>query len=181
MGTGKIFICDKCGHEVHASWGAGFLFPQVYIDTIRQIKEGKHGPLIKSFIEEHPDGAVNAETTLARCDECGHYENVQDLTMYIPQNGYKRVVDPERIWSTSAYFKGADYIARYELEDHYIEYKKYPHKCKCCNGNMSIIPLTSYSADSTGRDVDEIDSEIKEIECPVCGEKMIVMSFINWD
>ena len=140
---------------------------------------------VKTFLDEHPDGAINAEKTLVRCSDCGKYDTVQDLTMFIPKEGYKHEINPDRIWSIAAPFRGYDYVAPGDLKFHYDEYKKYPHKCNYCGGNMNIIPLYSYKVNPKGRGVDEIikemQSEIKEIECPVCGEQMIVMEFINWD
>ena len=185
MGRGIEFTCSKCGHIVTASWGCGFLFPKVYSETVKKIKDNKLGPEIKAFLDEHPDGAINAEETLARCNECGKYDNVQDLTMFVPREVYVKEDSPEGIWSFAAPFVGAEYVTPYDLRTGYIEYQKYSHKCKCCGGKMSIIPLHSYQPDPEGEWIEEMQKKsectITEIECPVCGGKMIAANLIMWD
>jgi len=185
MGIGRGFTCPRCGSKVSAVWGSGFKYPLVYQETVQGIKEGQYDEVSKIFLKEHPDGAINAEKTLARCEKCGNYDNVQDLTMFIPKEGYIHTIDPNQIWSTSAHFKGADYVSPYDLSIHYIEFKRYPHKCKRCGGAMHIIPFYSYSIDPKGRGVEEIckqiESGIRSIECPECGEDMVVLEFVDWD
>ena len=185
MGSGRGFFCTHCNYKVAARWGKGFRYPLVYQETIQGMKEGRYGNVAKAFLDEHPDGAVNAEKTLAKCEKCGKYDNVQDLTMFIPKEGYIHKVNPDQIWSTSAHFKDFDYVNSFDLESHYTEFKKYPHKCKYCGGAMVIIPFYSYKINPKGRGVDEISkqiaSTIKEIDCPICGEKMIALEFIDWD
>ena len=185
MGTGIGFICEICGYKVSARWGNGFLYPTVYQETVKDMTSGKHGFIAKVFFEEHPDGAINAELTLARCDNCGYYDNVKDLTMYVPKKGYVKTEDPESIWSSAAPFKGADYVSPTDLEKNYIPYQKYPHKCNCCGGDLNIIPLYTYQPDPNGRGADELsaqlESELQEIISPVCKGKMIPLEFIDWD
>lgn len=185
MGTGREFICTHCNYNVTAMWGNGFDYPIEYQETIQGMKVGLYGEAAKAFLDAHPDGAVNAEKTLARCEKCGNYDNVQDLTMFIPKEGYIHKVDPDQIWSTCAHFKGVNYVLPCDLERHYIEYRRYPHKCKCCGGAMQLIPFYSYKIDPHGRGEDEIrkqtQSEIWEIKCPKCGGKMIAMELFDWD
>ena len=41
MGIGVEFKCSKCGKEYAADTGIGFLFPEVYKETITDVKNGK--------------------------------------------------------------------------------------------------------------------------------------------
>lgn len=55
MGRGFIGECPDCDFKIFANYGAGFSYPQVYSDTIENIKNGELGEEIKAFFEEHGD------------------------------------------------------------------------------------------------------------------------------
>lgn len=182
MGDGRKYICKKCGYRLDATWGCGFMFPKVYAETKEKMLSGELGAEAKSFLEEHPDGAVDCEWTLAQCTECGQYETVMDLTMYIPKEGYVKKADPDRKWSTAAPFKGADYVTWRNLRENYTVYKKYPHECSNCKGKMRLLPLDIYDANAKNYfDAQKMNEEVNHLRCPVCGEILSVSSIYNWD
>ena len=182
MGEGRGYICEKCGYQFKASWGNGFLFPMLYAEIKEKMLSGELGMEAKAFLEEYPDGAFDAERTLAQCNECGQYETVIDLTMYTPKKGYIKKINPDQIWSTAAPFRGADYVSWYDLRKNYTEFKKYPHECSKCKGQMRLIPLHIYNVEAkTFIETQKMNEEVEHLKCPICGEVMSICSFCNWD
>lgn len=152
MGSGAIFKCPKCKFKFETHEGIGMMFPSYYQDTVAKAKEGKLGPELKTFFAEHPEGAINAENRTYCCEECGSLSNETDLTMYLPDES-KRGNPSEEY----------DYVMEADLEDFYIEYAKYPHKCRKCGGKMRLI---DYGDD---------------ILCPKCHVPLEGDGFIMWD
>ena len=50
MGSGKQYKCNKCGYEFTSCEGVGFMFPQVYEDTIKSAKQGTLGEEMQDFL-----------------------------------------------------------------------------------------------------------------------------------
>ena len=157
MGEGRTYKCPKCGYELDVRYGSGFMFPTVYKETVAKMKKGELGAEAQQFFEEHPDGAISVDDILAQCKECGQYETVRELTMYVPKPGHVH----------SAPAEGVDYVLDYELEENYKVFQKYPHRCRSCGGKMKLISERTLKG--------------KELVCPCCGEAMEITDMLLWD
>lgn len=140
MGQGYKMVCPKCGYEFNASFGVGMMFPAVYDETIQEGKRGELGEELQKFLLEHPDGAINASYVVSMCKKCGWLENIMDLSMYLPKNGFKPNKAKVR-WSVAYPGTGIEYVAPWDLsnKEHYELFAKYPHKCKRCGGDVEIF------------------------------------------
>ncbi len=74
MGAVYKFRCPKCRYTVELKLGVGFAYPRVYAHTQAEGKRGNLGDDVKEFLIHHPDGVLNPELTIARCEKCGEYE-----------------------------------------------------------------------------------------------------------
>ena len=101
MGSGRGFHCTHCNCKITARWGKGFKYPLVYQETIQGMKEGRYGDVAKAFLDEHPDGAVNAEETLARCDNVFQYDVVTDFWA-APKTAQATVWEVKKEWVLKA-------------------------------------------------------------------------------
>ena len=138
MGNGLWYKCPKCGFEFIASFGVGYMFPMEYAEAVHQAKAGELGEEIQNFFNEHTDGAIDAEHVVLCCEDCGHFREGMDLTMYIPNE--KKPEKPEHgRWSVSCPFEGAHYVSWSDLEEYYTKYAEYPHICDKCGGRMKIM------------------------------------------
>ena len=79
MGQGGTYKCNKCGYELNAWTGVGYIYPTVCKETTEQAKKGELGEELKKFFEEHPDGKINCEKVLVRCEDCGYTSRVLSL------------------------------------------------------------------------------------------------------
>lgn len=169
MGQGYGCACKKCGYNLYANLGVGFLFPKVYQETVAAMKKGEYGAQGKIFFEEHPDGAIACDTVVARCTDCGEYLEVPDLTMYVPKKDYNPSENkPKGRWSVAFPFEGADYVSWSDLEEHYDFFEKYNHKCSGCCGTAEIIDFEK-----------ELNSG--NLACAKCDGKLEVTDLIMWD
>lgn len=148
MGNGYTWQCKKCNYLFHAATGVGFLFPQVYKETLDKAKNGELGPELEIFFKEHKDGAIDASNTVLCCEDCGTLRNEMDLTMYVPKKEL-----PEKL----------NYVMSGDLEEFYMEYSKYPHKCEECGGNMQVVKDKS------------------KIVCPTCKIPLEIFEELLWD
>ena len=165
MGIGHSFYCEKCDHSYRVSDGVGFLFPMVYEETIRDGRAGKLGEEIKTFLEEHPDGALDAGNGAYRCNNCGNLQSEKVLTMYLPKDGLRLDAKDKGRWSVAYEGEGNEYVAPSELKEGYKFYKIHPHYCEQCGNRMKRLT----------------EKEIKAgIRCPSCGE-MMKEGIIFWD
>ncbi len=162
MGSGCRYKCLKCGYSFTATNGVGFLFPVIYEETVHKAKAGELGEEIKTFFEEHTNGAINAENVTLCCNECGKLTQGQDLTMYLPD--YESHNDSEHgIWNVEMPFERVSYVTNWDLEEHYKEYARYRHKCSECGGNMHIV------------------SDEEQLMCPKCTIPFDKAERLMWD
>lgn len=141
----------------------------VYKETVDAMKKGEYGEQGKKFFEEHPDGAVDCETAVARCSACGEYGHVPALTMYVPKKDYdSSKIELKGIWSVAFPFEGADYVSWSDLEEFYDVHEKYDHRCPECGGVAEIVDF-------------EKELEAGELACAMCDGKMEVTDLIMWD
>lgn len=162
MGHGYTKTCMKCGYSFSCNEGIGFLFPKVYKETVDKAKAGKLGKVLKSFFEEHPDGAINAEYVTLCCDKCGDLRSRMDLTMYIPKGEKPKRLSNAR-WSVAFPHPAEEYVMSDKLEEFYEKYADYPHKCGKCRGKMHVV----------------IEGEV--LFCPNCKEPLDISEDIMWD
>ncbi len=165
MGHAYECKCNKCGYEFSAELGIGFLFPDVYKKTVKAMKKGKYGSEPMEFFKEYPYGAVNCEYVVLKCSSCKEFFKDLSLDMYISNKDFisSRVIDSESITERN-------YVALFELEEKYILYKKFDHKCPKCKKSMENV-------DDFGDKVVE-----EKIKCPKCNEgTMIITDFYWWD
>lgn len=177
MGDCISFKCDRCGYDFNAFIGYGFGYPVMYCKTIEDVRSGAYGEHVKEFVETFPEGTLNCEQIIVRCIECGNYENVTDLTMYIPKEGYVR---PPKIIKEDKQRERRPHQKPLKSKDepfptwedvpnlkNYRVFEKYDHKCSKCGGTS--IKVSDYK-----------DHDLKEqLICPKCG-KEIKCTFSGW-
>ncbi|WP_026522821.1 hypothetical protein [Butyrivibrio sp. VCB2001] len=135
----KIRIrCSKCDYSFMSANGAGFLFSVIYEGTVQKAKDGELGKEIKGFLDEYPNGAINAENVTLCCDECGKLSQGQDFTMYLPNDESYKDIEHGR-WIVGMPFESAAYVTSFDLIEHYKEYARYQHKCMECRNNMLMV------------------------------------------
>ena len=135
MGNGLSFRCNKCGYEIVASYGIGYLFPITYKETVEAIKAGKYGQEWKELYEHTPGAAINAEMDFYTCSYCGSFANEPNLTMYAPNDPEISKTHNER-FSISHPAEGCEYVMLYELRENYRRVKAFIHKCPGCGKRM---------------------------------------------
>ena len=165
MGQGSGYRCPKCGYRLDAMLGAGFAYPHVYEETVAKMKSGELGEEAKQFFVDHPDGAVNAENELAVCKECGRYDTVPALKLYVPKEGY--VHRPAGRWSVAVPAKGVSFVAPWDLEDHYVKVGQLKQHCQSCGGTLKILSERTIAR--------------KGLTCPCCGERLVEEEQMFWD
>ena len=135
MGNGLGFRCNKCGHEFTASFGIGFMFPVLYRETVKEIRQGKYGREWKELFKTTPGAAVNAEMELYVCGTCGCSVNDLNLAIYEPKKPRAvKIQDPEPAGTMQA--KGREYVMPYELKSDYRLVELFIHKCPECGKRM---------------------------------------------
>ena len=154
MSKGYMFKCEKCGYKFTAAFGVGFLYPKVYQETRTAALNGELGKEIQKFLQENPDGEIDSSKVLGRCTQCGHYEIVKDLTMYLPNENF-----PER---------EIQFPVSWELQDYYKIFAKYHHECENCGGELEIFKATDLRNNGI-------------LKCPHCRESLILKKFGYWD
>lgn len=154
MGRGMVIRCPKCGFKFDVNLGVGFAAPSFYSELVSDMKRGKLGKQGKRFFQEHPNGAIDINQTVAECSKCHQWTTVIDLTMYVPKD-------------ESA--QSEEFVSPWELKEDYKEYAKYNHKCKHCHGPAHVI--TDF----------EEKAENGDLRCPCCGEKLQGEVDLMWD
>lgn len=164
MGCGLEYKCS-CGYSFTPYLGVGFLFPQVYEKFVKMGKKGRLGTELQEFLTKHPEGVINAENVVVKCQSCGEYDCVPDLSMYLPKVNEQSKYDK---LSSANYDENENYAVPWDLDERFTLYAKYPHKCKCCGGEARIIS--------------EEELNTKGIVCPRCGKAITKEeSRIMWD
>ena len=170
MGQGNEYRCEECGYSMTAAYGAGMMYPTVYRETIEKGRAGKLGEKLKTFLAEHPEGAVNCGNSMIRCTKCGSIESEQNLSMYLPKDG-DPVPEEKGIWSVAMPQEDIAFVCPWDLPGHYRLYARYPHRCSKCGGKARVISerkLDEGVADGT-------------VRCPRCGGRLRSMGMILWD
>ena len=121
MGQGVGFVCSKCKKEYGIGAGIGYNFPQVYKETLEDVKSGKYGEEFKKLALREDNVAVDAEIYLYICNKCGAWKTEKGLALYVPK-------DPEH--------EAEPYVMGRGLNEHYRLLRKYIHLCDKCGGVM---------------------------------------------
>ena len=61
MGRGLVYRCTNCGKEYHVLVGSGFVFPEVYRETLLRVLNGEYGVRLQNEIKTSPFAAIDAE------------------------------------------------------------------------------------------------------------------------
>lgn len=158
MGTILGCRCEKCNFKYSAWVGYGWLYPDWCVKTIKQIKNGMYGEHLEDFVNTFPNGGVSCETVVIQCDNCGKLNTALDLTTYVP-------VDDSYVSDDRSFML-------YDLNDHYIEFEKYHHKCPVCGGSARIVPgFTRNFHKETDR----------HVRCPNCSNSIEIIEIGCWD
>jgi hypothetical protein len=169
MGRGYEWKCPNCKYKFSAMLGSGFSYPMVYENTIEQAMQGKFGEKIKNLLEVYPDVAIDPETVLLQCADCGEYDSRPLLTSYIFKDGIEK---PEKekgkMWSSAAPFYEESYVTSKEMQEFYDVYSVYDHRCKKCGGNMVVISSDCYEKEGG-------------MICPRCKKTLKRVAVMLWD
>ena len=141
MGSYYQFQCKKGKFALCANLGFGMMFPRVYESIMNSARQGELGEDVRKFLLEHPDGVLDVANVLAKCVDCGQYEIVHDLTMYLP----KDVAHKEK------------FSFGWQLREYYELFSKYRHKCRHCGGDVEIFREEDFKRWRN------------KITCPYCG------------
>ncbi len=177
MANGWILACKSCAKKYRFRLGCGFLFPKVYEETIKKAKKGELGKQIQSFLEKNPDGVIDCDKVLLRCDHCGLLFTDLDLAMYNPSQQYEP--EPKPFWSIACRFEGAEYVTKRELEDHYDLVERYEHICPKCHAVMDVITMAEM--EKKMRRAFQNEDQMSDIPCPECKKPLQLTGFMNWD
>lgn len=151
MGQGISCKCNKCGYEFGANLGMGFFYPSFVSEVKEAMIKGEYGKAPKEFFSKNPDGTVDCENVVARCNKCKIYGVVPRLHLYKPKPGFS--ADETIIWDLDTYFELAE---------------KYVHICKC-GEELELIENAEEKAVSG------------ELSCLKCGGVMTLNNIICWD
>ena len=169
MGRGYGCICVKCGYHLLGNFGVGFMFPQVYHETIERARKGELGDTYKRFFQENKNAAINCENVMLQCTDCGEYEIDLELTAYLKKPDFQKERNAK--WSVAFPFPETEYVTLFDLTVGYTKRMDYPHKCHKCNGKMRIIREKQFYK--------MIDNN--EFLCPNCEMPMELTEIMNWD
>ena len=165
MGTGLAFECRDCGYHATVHLGIGFMFPDVYQETVWMIRKEKFGQEWKDLFEKTPGAAVNADMELYVCLSCGAANRGLNLSLYEPKDAsVARVQDG----SFSAAFPaiGMEYVMPDLLEEDYRLVEEYVHLCPDCGKPMRLY------------------REGDLLKCPKCGKGRMELDprgHVCWD
>ena len=147
MGQGYSFECKKCKNTYFAKTGMGMLYPLEYLQLIKEIEDGRYGEEWKQLLMSNPDATVYAGDFVYSCTSCGHWEQDQDITLYVPDDPealrQKRLGETERC------------VMPQELKDEYHVLKRHYHKCEKCGKRMHKASR----------------KEMRHLPCPKCGSE----------
>lgn len=153
MGSGRHYICSKCGKEYYANWGVGFMFPMVYEETAADIKAGKYGKEWQDTFINGKNVVVDAERHIYYCKMCGRWESAAGLSLYVPKNT-DASVNLAHPWNIN-------------LDRRWKILKRYTHRCSKCGTIMHKAT----------------DTELSKLSCPDCGgaPKADYLGIVCWD
>ena len=141
MGSFYQFQCKRGKFKLQVDLGVGIMFPIVYENVMDSARRGELGEDVQKFLLEHPNGVLDAANVLVKCVDCGQYEIVPDLTMYLPKDDSHEEKSP----------------FGWLLREYYKVFAEYRHKCKHCGGDVEIFKEEDFKRWRN------------KITCPYCG------------
>lgn len=167
MGRGISYICKHCNKKEDLFFGIGFMFMEVYQETVNEIKEGKYGAEWKQLYQSREYVVVNAEPYLYYCKKCGRWEMTRCMDLYVPKD--EKELKKEQFGKKTVEEWGEiPYVFGRELKDEYDILKAYNHDCPDCAEPMTCI-----------EDEDALD-ELR-LKCNKCGNIMEQNGMFLWD
>jgi len=164
MGRGEIYKCSKCGNEYSVYFGTGFSFDSVYGETMEDVASGKYGEERKELLEKVKYIAVDSESDVYICGNCGFWKQEQGLGLYKPKNPEK--IAKEKFGDKTVEELGyVPYVMRYKLLEDYRLVKTYVHRCDKCGRRMRRAT----------------EEDLGRLPCPVCGTENLMTRQILWD
>ena len=183
MGDLFLLSCSECGYSKHLSLGCGMFYFFTYDNTVQAAKDGTYGETYRTFFREHPDGAINAEHVIMKCDSCGEYDDPKDLSLYVPKGNMDI---PEKV-------KRCPWL--WDLIRYYKKVIQFQHVCKRCGGKLHIFrtdetkdddepPVYVRSENGVRPDGHKSDASISQhpqpFICPNC-KKALTVRLGNFD
>ena len=176
MGTGYVLSCRRCGYKQEAWLGAGFCFPVAYQKIMETARSGRLGEELRTFLAEHPEGALNTSTVLLKCGRCGVLKTAPSLSMYLPKRPEAQPAEGNR----SAAFSGEGFpcVAPWELKENYTLSARYHYRCHKCGSEMK-----SYSSKALERLFSKygMQEPVEELCCPDCEKALYFTDVLKWD
>ena len=166
MGSGIELKCSECGKKYSAWTGIGFMFPEVYKETLNDVKKGKYGEEWKALSLSEELVAVDAEKYLYVCPKCGHWIVERGLSLYAPKD-LDQLKKKQYGIKTVEEWGEVPYVMSMDLKENYHILKRRIHKCKKCDGIMHKAT----------------PEEERNLSCPDCGGAPLegYIGFVNWD
>lgn len=146
MGKSYVFQCKNCGHKLKFYFGISAQYPEKYLEILNDAIIGKLGEEIQKFLIENPSGVLDISRVMAICKNCGEFEMVRDLTMYLPDEKF---------------LQNKNVPPLPEEMKNFIKIAEYNHKCSHCGENVAIITEENF-----------FDKKII-LRCPNCDFEMI--------
>lgn len=161
MGAGTVLNCQDCGYQCNVRTGVGKRYSMTYREEIQAMKAGKYGKTRADFLAAHPDAVIDVAYKVVICPECGAFENVMDLSIYVPREGKNK----------DGYWVDEDglIIPEWDFQAHCNKMMDYPRKCLDCHHTMVDC-------------ADEVALAMQgQLKCPKCHGKMEVNGMMMWD
>lgn len=163
MGNGLKLEC-KCGFELTASLGIGFLYPMVCEKTLQSIKDGAYGEELKDLANNTPNVAVHHEASLFLCDHCGDIVVEEEIDLCTP---IKKRKGNQKFCSVIDYPEDITYVMRCDIGDTYKVIHSVEHKCSKCGNPLRVIKQTP--------------KVLNSLKCPKCKELLSIGQAYLWD
>lgn len=159
MGEAFQYICEQCGYSRTVWLGVGFMHPRTVAKTFQDVEHDRFGPRWRRLFEDHPHAGITAELELYRCDECGHWTNRRNVTLYERSDP-----DPDELYDLD----GRPIFINPGVGWHVVE--EYRPRCPKCRKRMC----------SLGSDMNNLHD--MPLKCPKCGTmNQPWFDIIMWD
>lgn len=145
MGKSFTFRCKNCGHNLKFYFGISAQYPEKYLEIINDALIGNLGAEIQKFLIDNPRGVIDISRVMVNCENCGKFEMVRDLSMYLPKENYLQKNNPP---------------LPEDLKNDFEKIADYNHKCSYCGEPVEIITAENFSPKII-------------LRCPNCESEMI--------
>ena len=157
MGVGYELECKSCGKSHAVLLGSGMRFPVVYEKLVTDIEAGRYGKECQELAAQTPFFAIDAESYLFCCENCGFWECAPSLSIYAPKD-IEKVLNKRYGEKTVREWGRAPYVMTKDLESDYTLVKERIHTCDRCGSDMRISS--------------EREAQRTALKCPDCGGEL---------